>query len=100
MENEYEQVYTANGNLQAEMIRLFLQSFGIQAHGYQESAGATYGLTIGPLGEVKIYVHADQAEEARRILQEMEEGKYELPGLDAPGKSEADETPPSDDDFI
>ncbi len=70
-------VYTANGKLDAETIRLFLVSLGIDAQALGESAGATYGLTIGPLGEVKIYVPEDQEAEARQILADMEAGKYE-----------------------
>ncbi|HEX2979985.1 MAG TPA: DUF2007 domain-containing protein [Anaerolineaceae bacterium] len=100
MENGYEQVYTVNGNLQAEMIRLFLQTHGIIARPIQESAGATYGLTVGPLGEVRIYVETERAEEARQILRDMEAGKYELPSISpsTPGQGEADE--PEEDDFL
>jgi hypothetical protein len=41
----------------------------------QESAGLAMGLTVGSLGEVKVFVPAEKVEEARKILQDMEEGK-------------------------
>ena len=40
-------VYTAEGKLAAEIIRLMLELFGIQAVLFQESVGAAYGLTVG-----------------------------------------------------
>jgi hypothetical protein len=82
MLEDYEVVYRANGQLDGEMIRIFLESKGIQALAYGESVGATYGLTVAPLGEVRIMVPASQAEEARQILEDMEAGKYEQPRAD------------------
>lgn len=75
MEPDYVPVYTTNGQLMAETVKLFLESQGIPAFFVQESAGSTYGLTVGPLGEVEIFVPAAQAEEARKILDEMDQGK-------------------------
>lgn len=72
---EYVQVYIAYGQLAGEMIRLLLDSNGIPAVLSQESAGLAMGLTVGSLGEVKILVPAERADEARKILQEMDEGK-------------------------
>lgn len=76
MPENYEEVYRATGQLAGESIRLFLESHGIQALAYEESAGVTYGLTLAPLGFVRILVPSDQAEEALHILRDMEEGKY------------------------
>lgn len=73
--SNYVQVYAANGQLDAEMIRLFLQSNGIPAEVLGESVGTIYGLTITPLGEVKIMVPHELADEARRLLSDMESGK-------------------------
>ena len=96
MPSEYIQVYTANGQLEAEMIRLFLESKEIQAVAYGESLGSVYGLTVGPLGEVKIMVPAYQAENARQILKDMEDGKYER----NPFQTGSAEEPASEDDEI
>lgn len=75
--NSYITVYSTYGQLAGEMIRLLLESNNIPALLSQESAGATYGLTVGPLGEVKVLVPAGRADEARQILRDMEEGKLE-----------------------
>ena len=72
-------VYTAEGKLAAEIIRLMLESFGIQAVLFQESVGVAYGLTVGPVGEVQITVPAGQEKAARELLQAMERGELELP---------------------
>ena len=72
-----EVVYTANGMLEAESIRIMLESFGISAFVNQESAGLTYGLTVGPLGEVDVLVPKDKLEEAKKIIQDMNNGLLE-----------------------
>jgi hypothetical protein len=77
--NEYVLIYTTYGKLAGEMIRLLLESMDIPTMLLQESAGAVYGLTVGPLGEVKILVPSAYVEEASRILNEMEAGNLEAP---------------------
>ncbi len=77
--SEYVPVYTANGTLAAEMIRGFLESQGIPAMIRGESAGSAYGFTMGPMGEVEIYVPQSRAEEAEGLLNDMEEGKFDVP---------------------
>ncbi len=82
-------VYVANGKLEAESVKILLESFGIPAFVNQESAGATYGLTVGPLGEVDVFVEDANIEEAKKIIVAMKEGKLEVkddltdPGEDA-----------------
>ncbi len=71
-------VWIAHGMLDAEMIRGLLESFNIQAHLFQESAGIVYGINFGPLGEVKIFVSKSQAVEAKEILDAYQEGKLEV----------------------
>lgn len=71
------QVYSTEGQLEAEMIKGFLEAQGINVVLSQESIGRTYGLTAGRLGQVKILVPESQAEEAVSILKAMERGEYE-----------------------
>ena len=75
--NKFVHVYTAYGQLSGEMIRLLLNSVNIPAVLSQESAGLVYGLTIGSLGEVKVLVPEEMVEEAKKILQDMQDGKLE-----------------------
>lgn len=70
-----EVVYVAEGRLQAESVKILLESFGITAFINQESAGTTYGLTVGFLGEVEVIVPLTQVEEAKKIIADMESGK-------------------------
>lgn len=92
MPEEYTHVYTAMGQLEGEMTRLFLESKGVRAVAYGESAGKTYGLTVAPMGGVKIYVPASQAEEAERLLADMQAGKFENPDVQPPEDELLDET--------
>lgn len=74
-----EVVYVANGMLEAESVKILLESFGISAYTNQESAGIAYGLTVGPLGEVEVCVPQDKIQEAKAIIEDMKSGKLELP---------------------
>jgi hypothetical protein len=71
------QVYSTEGQLEAEMIKGFLEAQGMNVVLNQESIGRTYGLTAGRLGQVKIFVPESQVEEAISILEAMERGEYE-----------------------
>ena len=66
-----EVVFVANGMLEAESVKILLESFGITAYTNQESAGTVYGLTVGPLGEVEVIVPPEQVDDARKIIAEM-----------------------------
>lgn len=68
----------ANGMLEAESVRILLESFGIPAFTNQESAGTVYGLTVGPLGEVEVIVPAEYITEAKNIVNEMRAGHLEI----------------------
>jgi hypothetical protein len=93
MDPRHVVVYVAHGALEAETVRLFLESEGIDAIIRQESAGVTFGLTVGSLGEARILVPAADQARAIQLLEAMEEGEFILPGDDIdPGyDEEADE---------
>ncbi|MEJ5201043.1 MAG: DUF2007 domain-containing protein [Anaerolineales bacterium] len=74
---KYGVVYVANGQLEAETIRLFLEAHDIKAFIFQEGVGNTYGLTIGPLGEAKVVVPTEQIEQAVNLLEQMEMGEFD-----------------------
>lgn len=78
-----EVVYVAEGMLEAESVKILLESFGITAFVNQESAGIAYGFTVGALGEVDIIVPPAQVEEAKKIIAAMESGKLEDTSDDA-----------------
>jgi len=66
-------VYTADGPLTGEMVRILLESANIPVLLARESAGAVYGLTVGAMGEVKVYVPFDRADEALELIRTMDE---------------------------
>jgi hypothetical protein len=72
-----EVVYIASGMLEAETVKILLESFGIEAFINQESAGLTYGLTTGPLAEAEVLVNEKDLEDAKKIISEMEKGNLE-----------------------
>lgn len=77
-----EVVFVANGMLEAESVKILLESFGIAAYTNQESAGTVYGLTVGPLGEVEVIVPIEKINEAKQVIEDMKSGKLELPDQD------------------
>ncbi len=80
MPDNYEVVFIANGQLEADMYRLSLEAAGIPVISSRESAGAVYGLTVGPLGIVQLLVPSDRVEEAKQLIAAIEAG--ELDSLD------------------
>jgi hypothetical protein len=63
-------VHTASGLLNAQVVKTKLESVGIPALLDYESAGVVLGITVDGLGEVRVMVPEDLAEEARALLSE------------------------------
>ena len=87
-------VYTAAGQLEAEMIKAFLESQEIEVILNQESIGRTYGLSAGTLGQVDVLVSDAQEQEATLLLADLAAGKFE--SLDDQDLSEFEEDPAYD----
>jgi hypothetical protein len=51
------------------VLESLIQSFGIPVRRINESIGSLFGLTIGPLGQVKIAVPEAYAEEVKQLMQ-------------------------------
>ncbi len=62
--------YIASSEPEAYIVAGRLESEGIQAFVHQEPAGRAYGLTVGPLGEVKVLVLPEDYDTALAILEE------------------------------
>jgi hypothetical protein len=62
-------VWKASGYLDAQLIKNYLESYGLQVFTFEESIGAAYGLTTTPLGEVEIYVPKESALDAEKYLE-------------------------------
>ena len=73
-------VHVASGETDAQLVRGFLESRGIDCVFRGEALRHTHGFTLDGLGEVRIEVAADRADEARELLARVERGELELPG--------------------
>jgi hypothetical protein len=62
-------VHRTAGLLQAEVVKGRLESAGLRVMLDYESLGRVMGLTVDGLGEVRIFVPTEQAEDALALLQ-------------------------------
>ena len=76
---QLQRVWVANGEMQAQQVRAFLEAAGIATLERGEALRNTHGLTIDGLGAVEIYVSAVDAERARSLIDSAEAGRLRLP---------------------
>jgi hypothetical protein len=79
MTEKYIPIYSANGINNAILIKNLLVSFNIPAETYQESAGISYGIVSGPLGQALVYVPANSVEDANAIIRAYENNEFASP---------------------
>ena len=72
-------VYRTAGLLQAEVIKGRLESAGIPVVLDYESAGRVIGITVNGLGEVRVLVPDEHAEDALELLTAAEDDGEEKP---------------------
>jgi len=70
-------VYTAQGEVIANVIKSHLESEGIPVLLEYESAGRVFAMTVDGLGKVRILVPKELAEEAKQIIKTRECGQVE-----------------------
>ena len=78
MEESVRCVYVANGQVQAEQVKSFLASAGIECQLRAESLSKTHALTLDGLGRVDVIVAAEDEDQARAMLASAEAGEFEL----------------------
>lgn len=61
-------VHIAHSEPEAYIVAGRLQSEGIPTFVHQEPVGKAYGLSVGPLGEVKVLVRPEDFDQALAIL--------------------------------
>ena len=68
---KWEVLTEVQGRLEAEFIKSYLESQGIEVELFQESIGHhIYPVMVDGLGRVQIFVPQEQTKEAQRILEE------------------------------
>ncbi|MRR32858.1 hypothetical protein EG834_21570, partial [bacterium] len=75
MEKKLIEIKRIPGLLNADMMKIFLESKGIDAMVVQESAGKAMGILLDGLGHARVYVPEDQVAEAEEILAALERGE-------------------------
>ena len=64
----WELVTEANGRMQADLLKSYLEAEGIEVELFQEAVGHLYGITIDGLGRVQLFVPKEHASQARELL--------------------------------
>jgi hypothetical protein len=78
MNESLRSVFVANGEMQAQQVRAFLEANGISTAERGESLRNTHGFMLDGLGAVEIYVREADAERARSLLDSAEAGAFRL----------------------
>ena len=76
--DDHTVIMTADGEIQAQQVRAFLEAHGVTCAFRGESLRLTHGLTVDGLGKVDILVQAEDAERARALLAEADAGALRL----------------------
>jgi hypothetical protein len=78
MEDEERCVFVANGEIQAQQVRSFLEAQGISTAVRGESLRNTHGLTLDGLGRVEVIVSLADEDRARALLASADAGEFRL----------------------
>ena len=69
-EMKWEKLTEVYGNLEADMLKSFLEAEGVPVELFQESVGRhIYPTMIDGLGRVQLFVPKEKAEEAHKLLE-------------------------------
>jgi hypothetical protein len=70
-ELKWELLTEVQGRLEADLLKSYFEAYGIEIELFQEAVGHhIYPVTINGLGYVQLFVAKEQAEEARKLLEE------------------------------
>ena len=62
------EVYRASGDMEAQLIRGLLESYGIPCFLKSDAAHSVHVLTVDGMGEVKVMVRESMADRARQLI--------------------------------
>ena len=75
MPEELVIIYTAAGQVEANLIKSMLEAENIPVMVVQEGAGAAYGLTVGVLGQAILLVPVQYRAAAEAAVNEFQQGR-------------------------
>lgn len=74
----YELLTEANGRMEADLLKSYLEAEGIPVEIFQEAVGhSIYPVMVDGLGLTQLFVPKDRAVEARQLLKQFQEPKEE-----------------------
>lgn len=98
-EMKYALLTELYGRLQAEALKAFLFTEGIDAELIQEGVGQSiYPLTVGELGRVQVFVPHEHLQTAQSLLAEFEQGTLEMEIADPDPNDTLDEEAEEEDE--
>jgi hypothetical protein len=75
-ELKWELLTQVQGRLEADLLKTYLEAYGVDVELFQESIGHhIYPVTVNGLGRVQLFVSKDQSKEARQLLDEYYDAK-------------------------
>ena len=63
------EVYRAGGEVEAQVIKSLLESYGIPCLLSSDAAASVHMIAVSRMGEVRVMVHSSLAEQARRLIE-------------------------------
>jgi hypothetical protein len=69
-ENELVELISVQGEIEEKMVVSLLESEGIDTLVKSGRAGGALPISVDGMGRVRIYVRADEADRARKVLEE------------------------------
>jgi hypothetical protein len=63
-------IHVTNDEMQAELLRLHLQRYGVPCRIRSMRVGGFQGITFGPLGEIRLMTSAPYAAKGRRLIEQ------------------------------
>ena len=61
-------IFRTRSDVEASIVRGLLEANGVQSLASTSMTHSVFPLTVNELGEVRVAVHAEEADEARRII--------------------------------
>jgi hypothetical protein len=75
-ELKWELLTEVQGRLEADLLKSYFEASGIEIELFQEAVGhLIYPVTVNGLGKVQLFVSKEQAEGARKLLDEYNNAK-------------------------
>ena len=77
-ELKWEHLTDVQGRYEADILKAYFEEYGIETEIFQEALGQSiYPTTLDILGNVQLFVPKEQAETARKLLDEYHNAKIE-----------------------